>query len=142
MSTRELHIGRQSRTLKCTTRACMQFRAWFPGGDGIREALVLKPGTDTTAIALAALLRHADDKIGPGRVAEWIDAELARYPEIEAAVLRVVEDYFAEANVIETRGASGEAPRPATESAPPSSSGTASSSSPGDTGSTPSASGT
>jgi hypothetical protein len=143
---RTLHIGNQSRTLRCSSAATILFKKWIPGGIGLREALLLhcEPATIATAIA-AFLYRPGDEKrgsaaekTGPTAVAAWIDAELNRYPEFEATVLALAEDYFRAAGIIEKAPTPGEAPRTVAASpAPSSTSGTPSSASPAGGGSTP-----
>lgn len=139
MIERDLRIGGQTRALKITSRTLITFKSWMPGHIGMREALVLHSGDPgVVSIAIAACLRHkergGDEKITPGRVGTWIDAEPKRFLEIEAATLALADEYFRAIGVVEDEqpGEAGAGSSPAKSST----SGTTSTGSPVDGGST------
>lgn len=136
----DVHVGQQTRELRVTAAGVLLFKTWMPGNIGLREGLALHRDPGTVAIALAVMLRHkgrgGDEKITPLRSAKWIDAEGARYGEIEAAVMKAARVYFKSVGIIEDDDEGEEKAPPATSTAPLPS-GSSSSSKPGDTASTP-----
>lgn len=151
MIERKLNIGGAERTLRCTSASTIVFKKWH--GRGLREALLIEcdPGVIATAIA-SMLYRPGEEsrngagseKTGPLAVAAWIDADLGRYPEFEATVLGLAEEYFVAAKIVEKPAVPlGEAgSRTGLSPSPSSTSGTSSSGSQGDGGSTPGTPGT
>lgn len=119
-----IKLGNQTRHLECTGESIDHATSMLAklGIDlDPRKALLMRPH-DMLVVKVCAsglLVQSMKDKANPRRVGVWLDAELEKFPELEAKTLKEYTRYYTAAGIIEPEGKPGDEDDPPGEATSP-----------------------